>query len=103
MKSKFLQFLGLTKRAGKLVEGYNMCEEAVKHGKGKLIILSQDCSKNTKDKFQNYSNNFKVTLIQGYSKEELGNILGREEINVLCVIDSKMGSKLLTLWNEDKY
>ena len=30
MKNKFLQFLGLTKRAGKLLEGYNKCEDAMK-------------------------------------------------------------------------
>lgn len=103
MQSKFLQFLGLTKRAGKLIEGYNMCEEAVKHRKVKLIILSEDCSDNTKDKFTNYSNNYKTTLIQGYSKEQLGNILGREEINILCVIDNKMSNRLLELWKEDNF
>ena len=27
---KFLNFLGLTKRAGKLLEGYNKCEEEMK-------------------------------------------------------------------------
>lgn len=30
MKNKFLGFIGLIKRAGKLLEGYNICEEKIK-------------------------------------------------------------------------
>ncbi len=37
MKNKFLRFMGLIKRAGKLLEGYNICKEKVK--KIKSILL----------------------------------------------------------------
>ena len=30
MTNKFYQFLGLTKKSGNLIEGYNKCEEAIK-------------------------------------------------------------------------
>ena len=33
MNNKFFQFLGLTKKAGKLIEGYNQCEDALSHRK----------------------------------------------------------------------
>lgn len=101
MKSKFLQFLGLTKKAGKLIEGYNNCEEALKRGKVRLIVLSTDLSKNTMEKFEAYHNKFSTTIIKAYTKEELGSILGRSEINVLCVIDEKMSKKLMDLWKDE--
>jgi ribosomal protein L7Ae-like RNA K-turn-binding protein len=101
MNNKFFQFLGLTKKAGKVIEGYNQCEEALSHGRGTLIILSEESSTNTKDKFKRFSDRNNVPLIEGVSNEILGKCLGRAEINVVCVSDKKMSDKLLSLWNEN--
>lgn len=100
MINKFLQFLGLTKRAGKLQEGYNKCEDAIKRKNIHLIILSLDASENTVDKFSLYSDRYKVPVLRGYSKEELGNALGLPEIKILGVADRKMSEQLLHLWKE---
>lgn len=101
MNNKFFQFLGLTKKAGKLIEGYNQCEEALSHRRGTLIILSKESSTNTKDKFKRFSEKNNIPLLEGAASEVLGEFLGREEINVLCVNDKKMSDKLLSLWNEN--
>jgi len=101
MNNKFFQFLGLTKKAGKLIEGYNQCEDALSHGRGTLIILSEESSVNTKDKFKRLGNKINIPLIEGVSNEVLGKCLGRAEINVLCVSDKRMSDKLLSLWNEN--
>ncbi|SKA76488.1 Ribosomal protein L7Ae [Clostridium sp. USBA 49] len=100
MKNDFLQFLGLIKKAGKLIEGYNKCEDAIKKDILHFIIISNDCSENTKNKFINYCNKFNINYIQRYSKEELGNILGRKEINILGVTDKNMSDKLLKIINK---
>lgn len=101
MPNKFLQFLGLTKRSGNLIEGYNKCEEAVKSNSLHLLIISSDCSENTKEKFMQYSNKYDVPLIEvPYGKEELGSSIGRAEINVLGVADKNMSLKLMTLIKE---
>ena len=100
MNNKFFQFLGLTKKAGKLIEGYNQCEDALSHRRGTLIILSEESSTNTKDKFKRFSVKNNIPFIEGVSNEVLGKCLGRAEINVLCVSDKKMSDKLLSLWNE---
>lgn len=97
---KFLKFLGLTKKAGKLREGYNKCEETIKSGNSKLVIISLNAASNTKDKFNTYADRFKSEVIECFSKEELGNALGREEINIVCVTDTNMAKKLLELWKE---
>ena len=100
MNNKFFQFLGLTKKAGKLIEGYNQCEDALSHGRGTLIILSEESATNTKDKFKRFSVKNNIPLIEGVASEVLGNCLGRAEINVICVSDKRMSHKLLSLWNE---
>lgn len=101
MNNKFFQFLGLTKKAGKIIEGYNQCEEALSHGRGTLIILSEESAENTKDKFKRLGTRKNIPIIEGIPSEILGNCLGRAEINVLCVNDKRMSDKLLSLWNEN--
>ncbi|ERI92912.1 ribosomal protein L7Ae [Clostridiales bacterium oral taxon 876 str. F0540] len=102
MENKFLQFLGLTKKSGNLIEGYNKCEDILKKNKIFLVILSSDCSKNTVEKFIRYCDTYKVPYIQGYTKKELAVPLGRTEINILGITSQQMSSKLLKLWNEQK-
>jgi Ribosomal protein HS6-type (S12/L30/L7a) len=97
MNDKFLQFLALTKRAGKLAEGYNKCEEMIRNKEGFLCIISKDISVNSYEKFQRLCERYGVDLIQCYAKEELGSILGRDEINVLCVLDKNMSIRLIEI------
>lgn len=100
MNDEFLQFLGLVKRSGNLLEGYNKCEDGIKRRIIKLLVLSDDCSENTKDKFISYCNKYEVKLIQGYSKENLGKPIGKDEINVLGIVDNNMCNKLISLFNK---
>jgi ribosomal protein L7Ae-like RNA K-turn-binding protein len=92
--------LSLAKKSGNIVEGYNKCEEIIKKNKLHLVILSTDCSTNTKEKFFRYCNNFNMPIIEGYSSEELGTPIGRSEISVMGISDKKISDKLLLLWNE---
>lgn len=98
--NKLLQFLGLVKRAGKLSEGYNKCDEMIEKGKVHLLIVSEEASQNTKDKFERICTSKAIPLIQGISKEQLGACIGRAEMNVLGVTDLKMSEKILQLWSE---
>ncbi|WP_051623653.1 50S ribosomal protein L7ae-like protein [Clostridium hydrogeniformans] len=97
MRNKFYNFLGLTKRAGNLLEGYNKCEEYIRRKRPCLIILAKEISNNSRDKFLRYCTEKNVPVIENLPKEELGNALGREELKVLCVTDSNMATKLLEL------
>lgn len=102
MNDSFLQFLALTKRAGKLVEGYNKCEEIIKYKKTFLCIISTDISPNSYEKFERLCSNNSIPIIHDYSKEELASTIGRDEINVLCVIDRSMGSRLIEIFNANQ-
>ncbi|MEY7999626.1 ribosomal L7Ae/L30e/S12e/Gadd45 family protein [Clostridium sp. Mt-5] len=103
MTDKFLQFMGLTKRAGKLVEGYNICENIIKKNKLYFVIMSRDISKNTCKKFLNYSCSYNVPVIKTqYSKEQLGGAIGLKEINIIGISDNKMGKVLFELWKKNE-
>ncbi len=100
--NKFFQFLGLTKKSGNLVEGYNKCEDTIKKQKVYLCILSLECADNTKSKFIKYSNDRKIPLIENINSKDLAIAIGREEINVLMVKDENMSKKLIKLWNDNQ-
>lgn len=98
MRNDFLQFLGLAKRAGKVLEGYNKCEESIKEHNVYLIILSEDVSSNTLNKFLNYGNKYSIEVIKKYSEMELGYAVGRQKIKVMGITDKNMSEKLISLY-----
>ena len=59
-KSKISSNLGLARRAGKLLSGYRTCAGSIGKGSIKLIILAEDTSQNTKDKFVSLCGRHKV-------------------------------------------
>lgn len=102
MNNKFLQFLGLVKRSGNLLEGYNRCEEVMYKKKIFLFIFSTEVSLKTKDKFVRYCEENNIPYVDCFTKTELGNVLGRAEINVLGVVDDNMAKKLMAHYNNVK-
>ncbi|MDU1411576.1 MAG: ribosomal L7Ae/L30e/S12e/Gadd45 family protein [Clostridium sp.] len=101
MQNKFLNFLGIAKKSGNLIEGYNNCEEEIKKKRVSLCILSADCSENTKKKFNKYCNDKNITIIDDLSSEAMGRAIGRDCINILTVKDEKMSKNLIKLWKEN--
>lgn len=99
--NRFYNFLGLTNKAGKLSIGYNKSEEAVKGNKAKLIIICDQVSQNTIKKFKNYSERYKIKLIEGVSSEELEKIFVRKQPKILVVLDGGMSRKLEELWQKE--
>ena len=100
--NKFFNFLGLAKRSGNLIEGYSKCDEQRNRSSFYLVIVSDDASNSTKKKFKNHCIEKKIPLIEDFSKEELGNPIGREELKVLAVVDKNMAEKLISLYENEK-
>ncbi|WP_373898459.1 ribosomal L7Ae/L30e/S12e/Gadd45 family protein [Haloimpatiens sp. FM7315] len=100
MNNGFIQFLGIVKKSGNLLEGYNKCEEAIKKNKISLVVLTKECSQNTKDKFETYSHKYGFLLMKDMSKDELGRILGNKEIKLIGITNKAMSDKLNSLHKE---
>ena len=99
---KMLSFLGLTRKSGNLILGYNKNEEAIKTGKISLMIISKDAAENTKDKFKSYSEKYNVPLIEDFTPDELGCALGLEGIAVVGVTKKSMAKKLQDIYKSIK-
>lgn len=102
MINKFFQFLGLVKRAGKAIEGYNKCEDSLGKKKIHLFIFSNDLSERSYKLFSTYCIKENIPFIDEFSKEDLGMAIGRVEINVIGITDKNMADKLLINYKENK-
>lgn len=100
MKDSFTSFLGIAKKAGKCIEGYNKCEEYIKKGNCYLLLISTEAAENTKDKFTSLCDARDIPLIVHYSKEELSSALGRQGLNVVGISDYSISKRLMELWND---
>ena len=59
-KKKIESYLGLARRAGKIVSGYQTCVHTISKGNIKLIIVASDASENTRDRFKNLCSRYGV-------------------------------------------
>lgn len=99
--SKFLNFLGLAKRSGSLIEGYSKCDDLRNKEKFYLFIISTDISEKSKSKFIKHCETHDIQYIYDFKKEELGEPLGRPEVKLLAINNMKMANKLLSLYKEE--
>lgn len=90
-----LRFLGLAKRAKRLVSGEFMTENAVKSGKASLVVIAGDVSENTRKKFKNMCEYYQVPVQEYATKESLGHSLGKEYRASLAVTDEGMAKTVL--------
>lgn len=97
MSDRIYSFLGLAKKANKLVSGDETCERALKSGKVQLIIVAEDASDNTKKKFTN-SCNFKSVDIKIFGcKNKLGNCTGKNIRSVVAILDNGFKKRLIEM------
>ena len=87
IQSKALSLVGLATKAGKTVSGEFMTEKEVKSGKAALVIVADDASDNTKKKFRDMSEYYKVPIYFYADKDTLGHAMGKEFRASLAILD----------------
>lgn len=98
--NKFFSFLGLAKRSGNLIEGYSKCNEQRNRIKLAMFIISIDASESTRGKFKKHCKVNNIPYIEDFSKEELGEAVGRPEVKILAIVDENIAKKLMVLYGE---
>lgn len=88
------RYLGLSRRAGKIIPGYRSCSGAVKAGKIKLLIAAEDISENTKDKFSSQCKNHNVPFYVCGTIEELSAAVGMTGVGIFGVTDSNLAKAI---------
>lgn len=93
---KALQLLSLAMRAGRVASGEFKTEESVKAGQAMLVIIADDASNNTKKKFKDMCEFYKVPILFYSNKEEIGHYIGKEFRASVAVLDAGLANKILT-------
>lgn len=101
--NRFFNFLSIAKKSKNLLEGYSKCDDYRNNTDIYLFIMSNDLSDKSKSKFKKHCENKNIPYIEDFSKEDLGNALGRKEVMLLGILDEGIAKKLLDLYEEAKY
>jgi len=92
--------LGLCTRAGGCVFGSTQCENAIKNGKAKLVILDASVSENTRKHFLDMCSYRNIAIIDLKEDERLGRSIGKENIKIIGVIGSGFIKNILKKFEE---
>lgn len=95
MNDPILGLLGLSARAGNLVFGAACAEEAIKHGRGSLLVIARDAGENTKRQMRVLSQRSQIPTITYGDKFSLGKSTGKTEKAVLLLTDANMANAIL--------
>ena len=85
--NKVLSLIGVATKAGKPGSGEFLTEREVKTGKAALVIVAGDASENTKKKFRNMCDYYKVPIYFYEDKDTLGHATGKQFRASLAVLD----------------
>ena len=98
-RQKAMNLIGLATKAGKAVSGEFSSEKAVKTGKARLVVVSEEASDNTKKMFTNMCTYYKVPICYFGKKDELGHAMGKEMRASLAVVDKSFAEAIVKQMN----
>lgn len=87
-QDKVLSLIGLATKAGQTASGEFMTEREVKTGRAALVIVAGDSSDNTKKKFRDMCEFYKVPIYFYGDKDTLGHAMGKEFRAMVAVTDA---------------
>lgn len=94
-RDKVLSMIGMARRANAVSLGEQMCSEAVKNKKAKLVIIACDASDNTKKSVKNSCEYYNVEYIEYADRENLGKFCGLDLIAALSVNDDNFADGIM--------
>lgn len=102
MINKIYSMFGLCMKAGKLAYGSDMCEEKISHSLANLVIVSEDSSNNTKEKFEKICEKYNVTYIVFGNVELISHSIGKNNKTVIAILDKGFAERIEEMVNEIK-
>lgn len=101
-KQSFLNLLGLAHRAGKLITGESAVSTSLTKKQVYLVLIANDASIRTKDKFSRKSFFYNVQIIDDLSCEELSKSIGKPMRKIIAVADYGFAQALIKLKRGDE-
>jgi ribosomal protein L7Ae-like RNA K-turn-binding protein len=99
MNDKLLSMLGMCRRAGKLVIGYEKSAESIKAYKAELVLVASDTAARTEKELRFVAKETVAVIRLTAPKEDLSHAIGTPA-GVVTVTDAGFASKLQLLIQE---
>ena len=96
---KILGLIGLAARARKICFGADSVEQEIKKKKVYLIVIANDASDRTKDKFEKLSKTYKIPIIIEGEIEILSKSIGKSNKAVIGIQDSNLAKEIEKIKN----
>ncbi len=100
MRNKFYNMLGFAMKSGNLVSGGNTCELNIPTKKISLLIIAENSSDNTKEKFELLAKQHNCKYIIFDTKENLSKSIGKYNRNVYGITNKKFSREILKIYEE---
>lgn len=101
MKEKIVNMINFAIRAKKYTIGESVIASS-KNSKAKLAIIALDASDLTKKRYRNKLNYYQVPYIEYGTKEELGNLVHKNEVSIIAINDINIAKQIKKLIKEDE-
>ena len=102
MSDPALGLIGLCARAGKLVSGEQACDQQVKRGAAKLVLVDQGASPLTRKAFQDACAYYKVPL-RLVPEGALGAAIGRPGRKAAAITDQALANRISQLLTDTQH
>ena len=101
--NQILSTIGLCKRAGKLLLGFDVVGEAILSGEAKVVIIASDLSPKTKKEIELTAQKGKVRIVSiPCTMDEIWQLINKR-VGVMAIADQGLADKLCGLMNhQDK-
>lgn len=93
--NKALSMLSIATKAGKVVSGGFMVENAIQQGTAYLVIIAEDASGNTRKKFIDKCTYYDVPYRICADSESLGKTIGKQDRKVVAVTNEGLAVSVL--------
>ena len=90
--AQILTLVGFANRAGKVVVGREAVASALRSGRARVLILAEDASPKLKKEIEKQAHKTPFYIFS--DKNDLGRILGREQVSVLAVCDKNLAHSI---------
>ena len=94
-RKKIESYLGLARRAGKIVSGYQTCVHTISRGTIRLVIVASDTSDNTKEKFEHLCSRYGVDFCVYGTTDELSFMTGFQGRGIYGITDSNFAEVMI--------
>jgi ribosomal protein L7Ae-like RNA K-turn-binding protein len=101
-KNKFLNFIGICKKSGKIVLGDHMVEKEMNRETLKLVVVATDTSDRIWAKYERFCKEKGIPALRASTKEELGKAVGKKATAVAGFKDQNQSNNLVKLYENLK-